>query len=69
MGAVSAYAPQEDFGRNVVVLAVLFSLVNAPTICVWAGLGTALRPLLAKPRRARVFNVLMALLLVMLLLT
>ncbi len=57
VGAVSAYAPQEDFGRNVVVLAVLFSLVNAPTICVWAGFGTALRPLLAKPRRAWMFNV------------
>ncbi len=65
VGAVSTYAPREDFGRNVVVLAVLLGLVNAPSICVWAGFGTALRPFLSHPRRVRVFNVAMALLLLL----
>jgi threonine/homoserine/homoserine lactone efflux protein len=47
------------------VLAVLLGLVNAPSVCVWAGFGTALRPLLSHPGRVRVFNVAMALLLVL----
>jgi threonine/homoserine/homoserine lactone efflux protein len=63
VGAVSTYAPREGFAHNVIVLAVLLGLVNAPSICVWAGCGTALRPFLSHPRRARVFNVTMALLL------
>lgn len=65
VGAASTYAPRDDFGRGVVVLAVLLGLVNAPSICVWAGFGTALRPWLSQPRRVRVFNVGMALLLVL----
>ena len=64
VGAASTYAPRDDFGRNVIVLAILLGLVNAPSICVWAGFGTALRPLLSRPSRVRAFNVIMALLLV-----
>ena len=65
VGAASTYAPREDFGRGVVVLALLLGLVNVPSICVWAGFGTALRPWLSQPRRARAFNAVMALLLVL----
>jgi threonine/homoserine/homoserine lactone efflux protein len=64
IGAVSTYAPAEELLRNVALLAVLFGLVNAPSASVWAGCGTALRPLLSDPRRLRIFNVAMALLLV-----
>ena len=64
VGAATTYAPREGFGRNVVVLAILLGLVNAPSICVWAGFGTALRPLLSHPVRVRVFNTGMALLLI-----
>ena len=39
------------------MLAVLLGLVNAPSICVWAGFGTALRPWLSHPGRVRVFNI------------
>lgn len=65
VGAVSTYAPRDGYGRNVLVLAVLLGLVNAPSICVWAGFGTALRPFLSHPGRVRMFNVTMALLLVL----
>jgi threonine/homoserine/homoserine lactone efflux protein len=65
VGAVSTYAPRDGFALNVAVLAVLLGLVNAPSICVWAGFGTMLRPLLTHPRRVRVFNVAMAALLVL----
>jgi len=44
VGAASTYAPRDQFERNVIVLALLLGLVNAPSICVWAGFGTALRP-------------------------
>lgn len=65
VGAVSTYAPRDGFGQNVAVLAVLLGLVNVPSICVWAGFGTALRPFLSHPGRVRAFNVTMALLLVL----
>lgn len=64
VGAASTYAPRENFGRNVIVLAILLGLVNAPSICVWAGFGSAMRPFLSHPGRVRVFNIIMALLLV-----
>ncbi len=65
VGAVSTYAPRDEFGQGVAVLALLLGLVNVPSICVWAGFGTALRPWLSHPGRRRVFNVAMALLLVL----
>jgi threonine/homoserine/homoserine lactone efflux protein len=65
VGAVSTYAPRDGFALNVAVLALLLGLVNAPSICVWAGFGTLLRPFLSDPRRVRVFNVAMAALLVL----
>jgi threonine/homoserine/homoserine lactone efflux protein len=64
VGAVTTYAPRNGFAANVTLLAVLLALINAPTLCVWAGFGTALRPWLARPGRLRAFNVTMALLLV-----
>jgi threonine/homoserine/homoserine lactone efflux protein len=65
IGAVSTYAPRQDFTRNVATMALVMGVVNLPSVCVWAGFGTALRPLLSDPRRARLFNLLMASLLVL----
>ena len=65
VGAVSTFAPRDAFAHNVMVLALLLGLVNLPSICIWAGFGTALRPLLSHPRRVRIFNVTMASLLVL----
>ena len=65
VGAVTTYAPRDGFGQNIAVLAVLLGLVNLPSICVWAGCGTVLRPFLSHPGRVRVFNGAMALLLVL----
>jgi len=48
VGALSTYAPSDDFAQNVLVLAVLLGLVNAPSLCVWAGFGTVLAAHLAK---------------------
>jgi threonine/homoserine/homoserine lactone efflux protein len=54
-----------DFGLNATLMAVLFYVVGLPCICLWAAFGMALRNLLANPLWQRVFNVVMALLLVL----
>ncbi len=65
VGAVTTYAPRDGSGQNVAALAVLLGLVNASSVSVWAGFGTALRPFLSDPGRVRLFNWTMALLLVL----
>lgn len=65
VGAVSTYAPPDGFAGNVAVLAALLTLVNLPSTAVWAAFGSGLRPILADPRRIRVFNLVMAGLLVL----
>jgi threonine/homoserine/homoserine lactone efflux protein len=54
----------ERFGNNVMLMALLFYVVGFPCICLWAGFGTAMREVLADPKRLRLFNLGMALLLV-----
>ncbi|MEW6340921.1 MAG: LysE family translocator [Paraburkholderia sp.] len=54
----------ENFGNNVMLMAVLFYVIGFPCICLWAGFGTAMRQVLADPKRLRIFNVVMALSLV-----
>ncbi|WP_233804954.1 LysE family translocator [Paraburkholderia sp. HP33-1] len=53
-----------SFGINAVAMAAVFYVVGFPCICVWAGFGTAMREVLSSPKRLRVFNIAMALLLV-----
>ena len=65
VGAVTTYVPRDAFGRNVVLAAAVLAMVNFPCMSVWAAFGAALRPVLARPSRARVFNVAMAALLVL----
>lgn len=63
--AISAYAPQD---RGVVVgsvlVALVFAAVNLPSVTVWAWMGVQVRRWLGTARRLRVFNVSMAVLLV-----
>lgn len=63
--AISAYAPQD---RNSIVgalmIAGIFACVNFPSVSVWAWMGVQLRRFLDNPKRLRVFNITMALLLV-----
>jgi len=64
LGAISTYTPLQGYFFNVVVIASLFALINAPSVGVWAGFGSVLRNVLRDPRWLRVFNYAMALLLV-----
>lgn len=60
--AISLYAP----GRNLVTVAVVglvFSIVNLPSVGVWAYAGEKMRLVLTSPARQRAFNLAMAALL------
>jgi len=60
--AVSAYAPSQSFGA-IALVAVIFGLVNVPSVGSWTILGQQMRRLLSNPSRLRAFNVVMAVLL------
>lgn len=62
--AMGAYTNAEQPVLSVLLVGTAFALVNFPCVSVWAGFGVALRGFLAEPRRLRVFNVAMGLLLV-----
>jgi len=62
LGALSAYAAGSGGALGV---ALVFTLVNLPSVAVWAAMGQGLRGFLQEPRRLRFFNWTMALLLVL----
>jgi threonine/homoserine/homoserine lactone efflux protein len=60
--ALTVYAPSPGFA-TVMLVALLCALVNTPSVFVWVLLGSRLRTLLQDPLRLRIFNYVMALLL------
>lgn len=62
--AVTAYAPSGDRLFGYVLVALVFGLVNLPSVTVWMSMGVQLRRFLEAPRARRAFNVGAALLLV-----
>lgn len=65
LGAVTTYAPQENYVANIVVISAIFTAVNLPCVAVWTGFGVGLRRFLDKPAVLRAFNIGMAALLVL----
>ena len=63
--AVTTYAPQANYGLNVVMVSLVFVIVNAPCIAAWAGFGVSLRRFLDRPERLKLFKISMATLLVL----
>lgn len=64
VGAITTYTPAQGYVVNVIVIAAVFALVNLPSVGIWVMFGSALRSLLQNPRWLMLFNVLMAVLLV-----
>ncbi|KPX44632.1 Amino acid transporter LysE [Pseudomonas syringae pv. helianthi] len=64
IGAISTYTPMQGYFYNVVVISAVFALINLPSVGVWAGFGSLLRNVLREPLGLRLFNGVMALLLV-----
>jgi threonine/homoserine/homoserine lactone efflux protein len=64
VGAITTYTPAQGYVVNVIVIAVVFALVNLPSVGIWVMFGSALRNLLRNRRALVLFNVVMAVLLV-----
>ena len=63
LSAISAYRPEGSGLTGVLIVAVIFGLVNIPSVSCWVVLGTQLRRFLNVPWKLRAFNVSAALLL------
>lgn len=64
VGATSTYAAVATFPLNVLLIATLFGSLGIASSGTWIGFGSALQRVLRNPRTVRVFNAVMALLLV-----
>jgi len=62
--AISVYAPTRNMSA-VAVVAIIYGLVNIPSISTWVLMGQGLQSWLANPMRLRIFNGSMAVLLVL----
>lgn len=61
--ATSLYAMPDRPFMSAVIVALVFGIVCLPIVSVWAGFGTKLRDFLSDPKRLRLFNMAMGLLL------
>jgi threonine/homoserine/homoserine lactone efflux protein len=64
LGAVALFVRPERALRDFLVMLAVFSVATMLSALTWAGFGVALRTVLRNERHARIFNVVMALLLV-----
>ena len=62
--AMAAYSDPVKFLASVAIIATTFTLINLPCISSWVMFGSGLRRFLSNPRTLRVFNIGMALALV-----
>ena len=62
--AVAVYVPAGDQILGASMVALVFLVVNVPSVVIWATAGVQLRRLLHRPNAYRAFNVIAALLLV-----
>lgn len=62
--AMATYTIEGSYWTNVIIVSLVFALINLPAVGIWAGFGQALREVLKDPFWLRVFNITMALALV-----
>jgi threonine/homoserine/homoserine lactone efflux protein len=63
--AMAVYPNPEQYALTVGIVALVFALVNFPSVSTWAGFGASLREWLAVPVRLKWFNITMAVALVL----
>ncbi|MGI9319420.1 MAG: LysE family translocator [bacterium] len=61
--AISAYTPPAQPLYSILVVALVFGVVNLPSVGVWVVIGTQLRRMLNDPIKLRAFNICAAVLL------
>ncbi len=64
LAATATYTDPSRYVPSLLLVALVFGSINLPCVSAWAGFGVALRNWLKDPVRLRVFNVSMAVLLV-----
>lgn len=64
VSAMTIYTDPQNHTATALLVVAAFALVLVPSVVLWAGMGSVLRQFLADPKRLRVFNITMALLLV-----
>ncbi|WP_299493325.1 LysE family translocator [uncultured Shewanella sp.] len=57
--AMSAYTPSHSV-QSILLCAVIFALVNLPSVSFWTLVGRQSRQVLSNPARLRLFNIIMA---------
>jgi threonine/homoserine/homoserine lactone efflux protein len=62
--AMATYTTIGNYWVNVALICLAFTIINLPCVAVWAGFGQALREILKDPLWLRIFNITMALALV-----
>ena len=62
--ACSTYTSADAYTLTMTIVTLVFLVVTVPTTALWAGFGTAMRGWLSDPKRLKVFNFVMAALLV-----
>jgi threonine/homoserine/homoserine lactone efflux protein len=65
IAAITTYVPKEGYIINALIISLLFSVFVAPSGCVWTMFGTWLRRFLNQPLHLRIFNGIMATLLLL----
>lgn len=64
VSAIATYALPQNYLWNLLLVSAIFTVVNLPTVSIWVLFGTGLRRFLNDPHSLRIFNITMALLLV-----
>ncbi|MBM3530243.1 MAG: LysE family translocator [Alphaproteobacteria bacterium] len=64
VGGVALFLRPESAALDTAIILVVFTLATVISVVIWTGFGTVVSGLLRDPRHARVFNAVMALLLV-----
>jgi threonine/homoserine/homoserine lactone efflux protein len=64
VGAIATYTKPEQYITSVLLVAAVFGVINLPSVSLWAAFGSAMRKVLRNPVIIRIFNLVMALLLV-----
>lgn len=62
--AMATYTIEGNYWVNVAIVSLVFALINLPAVSLWAGFGQMLREFLKDPFWLRVFNITMALALI-----
>jgi threonine/homoserine/homoserine lactone efflux protein len=64
VGAISAYGAVATFPSNVLIMSSLYGVLGFASGTTWLGFGLALQRIIKNPANVRLFNIIMALLLV-----